>query len=86
MSLTGVSRSLPALAIQANHCDIVALLLDAGASEFSLNVYNDSAVYAAVYNRQLSVLKLLVSRGCDCNYQSEIAIRILSTWNPEPCF
>ena len=58
-------------AIKENHCRMVEILLDFGASDVLLNVYGDTAVFTAVYYRQVDVLKLLVERGCGCSYQSK---------------
>ena len=58
-------------AIKENNYNMVKMLLNFGASDVSLNIYDDTAVFAAVYYRRLDVLRLLVDSGCDCNYQSE---------------
>lgn len=62
------------LAIKENHLNMTEMLLLHGASEYALNVYGDTAVYAAVYYERLVILKMLVQHGCNCNYQSEYTI------------
>ena len=67
-------------AIKENQCRMVEILLDFGASDVSLNVYGDTAVFTAVYYRQVNILKLLVERGCGCNYQSKYHL-----WDAKRC-
>ena len=47
-------------------------LLSNGAFHQPLNVYQDSAVYVAVYHNQIDILSVLHAHKCDCNMPSKL--------------
>jgi len=64
-------------ATQAGDCEVVAVLLDAGADINALDRYGQTALINATYQGDIELVKLLVAKGAELNHTAKYNLTAL---------